>query len=257
MAIHANYGKIGFAVLAGTAAMVFALVFIGGMGSRRNELLVETYYENPVSGLSVGSDVNFRGVKVGEVRKISFIGSEYAGAVEKDRRKIFILMAIDTRTLWAESGESPEGQVAGFVKKGLRATVTASGITGLSKIELNYPKNAMAEDEISWRPARVCIPPAPSMLDSFADAAAKFMHQINAMDFTGVWSNVASVASSTAEAAESIGSIVDGQRANIAEIFDNLNAAAANLRDFSAAIRDNPSLLLRENDPVQPDETRR
>ena len=255
--IHANYGRVGFAVLAGTVATIGALAYIGGIGSRRGELLVETYYDNPVSGLSAGSDVNLRGVKIGEVRRISFVGGEYPAAVEKDKRKIFILMAIDTRMLWPDTEDSPGEQFAGFVKKGLHATVTASGITGLSKIELNYPRNAVEDEAISWRPEHVCVPPAPSMLDSFADAAAKFMRQVNAMDFTGVWSNIASIAVSAAGVAENVDSIVESQRANIAGILDSLDAAVGNLRDFSAAIRDNPSLLLRENDPEPIAETQR
>ena len=88
MSNHANYGKIGFTVILGIAATVAVLIYLGGVGANSDILYAETYYDNPVTGLSVGSDVNLRGVKVGEVREISFIGSEYEEADGKDVPKI-------------------------------------------------------------------------------------------------------------------------------------------------------------------------
>ena len=39
-------------------------VYLGGYGGRGSLVTGETYSDTPVSGLSVGSEVNFRGVKV-------------------------------------------------------------------------------------------------------------------------------------------------------------------------------------------------
>ena len=64
--IHANYGRIGFAVVAGTLAIIGTLVYLGGFGGRSDIVYAETYSDNAVTGLSVGSDVNMRGVKIGE-----------------------------------------------------------------------------------------------------------------------------------------------------------------------------------------------
>ena len=66
---RASYAKVGFAVVAGAVALVGTLVYFGGMRGRADEFLAETYYDAPVSGLSVGSDVNYRGVKVGDSRQ--------------------------------------------------------------------------------------------------------------------------------------------------------------------------------------------
>ena len=73
---HTSYRRIGFAVFSGAIAIVLSLIYLGGIRGRGDEILVETHYDKPVSGLSVGSVVNFRGVKVGEVREISFVGSK-------------------------------------------------------------------------------------------------------------------------------------------------------------------------------------
>ena len=68
---HAHYRRIGFTVILGIVAIQATLVYLGGVGNSAHEILVETYYDNSVSGLSVGSDVNFRGVKLGTVKEIS------------------------------------------------------------------------------------------------------------------------------------------------------------------------------------------
>ena len=74
---HASYTRIGLTVVIGVVAIVATLIYLGGMRGRGSEILVETYYDKPVAGLSVGSVVNFRGVKIGEVRELSFVGNKY------------------------------------------------------------------------------------------------------------------------------------------------------------------------------------
>ena len=187
MANQANYSKIGFAVVAGAAAIVLTLVYLGGALGKGEVVYAETYSDAPVSGLSVGSAVNLRGVKVGEVKEISFVGSEYDEAKGDDIPKIYILIAFTTSKMRTTEDEDPEEHLREFVKKGIHATVTSSGVTGLSKIELNFPRTPIETRPISWRPRHVCIPPAPSMLESFADSAARLMNQLNRMDFVAAW----------------------------------------------------------------------
>ena len=253
---HANYGRIGFAVVAAIAAIVGTLIYLGGAGGDSDVVYAESYSDVPVSGLSVGSDVNLRGVKVGEVREISFIGSEYEDAAERDAPKIYILLAFTARKMRRAAGEDPEEHMRMLVGKGLHATVTSSGVTGLSKIELNFPRTAMVDQKISWRPRHVCIPPAPSMLESFSDAAARFMNQVNSMDFMSAWSNLASVAESAANIAGNVDDLVENGKSGIESIVRNMDEAAAEVRELATSLKENPSLLLRSNDAEPLPETK-
>ncbi len=253
--IHANYGKIGFAVVAGTLAIIGTLVYLGGFGGRKDVVYAETYSEGPVSGLSIGSDVNLRGVKVGEVKEISFIGSEYEEAAENDIPKIYILMALTKTKMRLGEDDDPDEVLRMSVKKGLHATVTSSGITGLSKIELNFPKTEIEDETPSWSPRCVCIPPAPSMLESFSDAATKFMGQLNSIDVVTVWSNVQSVSTSAAAIANNVDELVDGVKDGVASAVRNIDEATSDLKGLSGELRENPSLLLRPNDPEPLPET--
>ena len=236
--MHANYGRIGFAVVAAAVAIVGTLVYLGGAGGDKDVVYAEMYYDNPVTGLSVGSDVNLRGVKVGEVREISFIGSEYDDASGRDASKIYILMSFSAKKMRKGDDMDAEENLRRLVAKGLRATVTSSGVTGLSKIELNFPREEISDQQISWRPRFVCIPPAPSMLENFSDAIGKLIHQLNSMDFVSAWSNIAG----------NVDELVENGKSGIETIVRNMDEAATQVKEFATSVKENPSLLLRSAD---------
>ena len=253
-----NYAKIGFFILAGVALTVGTLVYLGGFGAERHEFIAETHFSYPVSGLDVGSVVNFRGVRVGSVRRISFIGAEYDEiANPKDRRQIYVELALDTRLFRMGARDERVREVLErLVERGLHATVSSSGVTGLSRIELNFPTLRIEDEKISWRPQYVVIPPAPSILQSAADSATQILDQLNKMDFVTAWSNVVEVTGAASVLLNDAATLLQSQKGNIGEILDNVREAASGLRAFTDEIRSNPSALLRSSTPERLDETK-
>ena len=253
---QANYTRIGVFIIGGIALVLLTLICLGGFGSNKNEFLAETFFSNPVSGLDVGSAVNLRGVRVGSVKRISFIGAEYNVTEQEDGRKIYVLLSLDRRLFRLNHAEQPETMLQKFVSKGLHATVSASGVTGLSHIELNFPKGRVPDERMSWKSRRVTIPPAPSILQSAADSATQILDQINRMDLLAAWTNAVATIESANVTIGSLGTLLESNGGNIGEILDNLREASSSLRDFANDIKSNPSLLLRANDPDRLPETR-
>ena len=256
---HANYAKIGLAVMLGVVATAVTLVYIAGVRNDADTMIVETYSDSSVNGLSVGSVVNFRGVKVGEVRRIDFIGNVYWNSAYEDWHKVYIEMALDARLLGCDAG-SPESlaqmrQAVEERRGKLRAVVTSTGITGISRVELDF--NGREEDMLpmSWKPEHPFIHPAPSLFDSFSVAATKAMNQLQRMDFGPVWSNVQVIAESLSHLAQDSREIIESRHDDIDGIIANANSISESLKDLSERLRDNPSLLLRENDPEPLPET--
>ena len=246
---HANYTKIGFVLVAAAAATIGTLIYLGGAGGGKEEFFAETYCETAVSGLSRGSDFDFRGVKVGEVGNITFVGQVYPEAVDEDARQVLITLKLDAATLLPrDRSSSPEEMMRRFVERGLRATIVSSGITGISHIELNYPKAPPQLRRITWHPNGVCIPPAPSILESFSDSATHLMNELNSMNVKEVWSNLSALVSHTARLADNANAIVESQRAVVGGILNQIEETGNSIRALAEELRENPSLLLRPRD---------
>ena len=256
---HTSYRRIGFTVFVGAIAIMLSLIYLGGIRGRGDEILVETHYDKPISGLSVGSVVNFRGVKVGEVREISFVGSKYdvSGA---DNSRIYILMALNGRALGLAdmTQEEAVAHVANLVKTfNMRATVTTSGITGLSRIELNYhhPEQLTEHRPVSWTPRYAFIPPQESLLDNISDAATKVLNQINQMDLSSAWSNVAASVESLARTANAAQTMLETRQDDVDRMLDDLAEASTSIRDMASELKHNPSLIIRDRKPARLEET--
>lgn len=248
---HASYSKIGFTVFIGVVAIVALLIYLGGLSDDRDFVFTETYCEKSVSGLSVGSTVNLRGVKLGEVKEISFVGNDYSNVPVADAAKIRVVMAIRKKLIGPsdDGDEHDEDIIRGFVKRGLRATVTASGITGLSRVEYDFDRDAGDVPELAWSPKYIYIPSNVSLLDSFSDSATKVMNQINKMDIEKAWSNISASVSALAAATDGVRVMVNSRQSDLERIMENISEASAALRAVTLELRRNPSLLIRERNP--------
>ena len=257
---RASYATIGFTLAMGIAAITGALVYLGGKGGDKNVQIAETYCNTPVSGLSVGSEVNFRGVKVGEVKEITFVGHEYENVSLEDVPKIMIVMTLNGKMLRAASNLDHREELQRAVDRGLRATVMPSGITGLSHVELNFarfrPGETHETPRLSWTPRNVYIPHQQSMFDSFSDSLERVMRQIDDMDFGGAWSNATAMVESASTLAGNANAIVESQRAAVDGIVSGAERAVSDLRAIAEELKENPSLLLRSRDPEPLPETK-
>ena len=255
---HAHYSKIGIAVLLAVAATVATLIWLGGLGEGEDPIYAETYYEKSVSGLSVGSPVNFRGVTIGKVAAIGFVGNYY-NVVGQDNSRIYIKLAFDRRTLSGaeDKGYEAESLLGKLVNEsGLRATVTASGITGLSRIECDFFPDAPPPPPIAWTPKTPYIPAKVSLLEDFSSAATRVMNQINAMDFTSVWSNIDATVEHVMESSRQVHMLLDERRAEVGRLVEGAAETVDSLKELTAELKRNPSLLIRERRAEPIEETR-
>ena len=166
-------------------------------------------------------------------------------------------LALDKRLFrFGGKDERVKETLARLVERGLHATVSSSGVTGLSKIELNFPKIPREDEKISWQPKYIVIPPAPAFLQSAADSVTQILDQLNRMDFVTAWSNVVEVTGSANVLLQDATTLIQAQKGNVGEIMDNVREASIGLRAFTDEIRANPSALIRSSSPDRLDETR-
>ncbi|MEO5701316.1 MAG: MlaD family protein, partial [Casimicrobiaceae bacterium] len=72
MSANANYFKLGLFVIAGVGAAIALLLIIGSGRYFQPRVVIETYFNESVQGLDIGSKVKYRGVVIGDVTAISF-----------------------------------------------------------------------------------------------------------------------------------------------------------------------------------------
>ncbi len=199
MSRKANYFRIGVFVLATIAALVVGTVVISARAFVKDVFYIETYVDQSVQGLSVGSPLNQRGVEIGRVERISFVNTEYpefAGVSEQDQlreslefsRYVVVVMSVN-RAAIADVEEKPQFEmiISELVRKGLRLKVSVQGLTGIAYMEADYLDPDRYEPmEFPWKPKNIYIPWAPGTLKSFEQSIDSILRKVEKVDFEGI-----------------------------------------------------------------------
>src|SRR5215475_6018034 len=92
MAEEAKYRRLGVFVFAALALLVGALFLLGGRSLFEPTYTFETYFNDSVAGLEIGSPVRFRGVPLGQVTEILPSLTEYEWDVPVTKRRDYIVV---------------------------------------------------------------------------------------------------------------------------------------------------------------------
>ncbi len=233
MSDEARYARVGAFVFGGIALAVVGALLIGGGALFRRPLIIETVFDESVQGLEVGSPVKLRGVKLGSVSSIGFVGDSYVlddtpDAV-KQRNNVLVRMEIESRLDAESSRVDQEESVRVQVEKGLRLRVTPLGITGTAFIQADYldPKKNPPLP-ITWTPDHVYVPSAPSTISQLSSAAERLMTRIDKLDVEELLTNfdkvLASLNSALGEAD------VEGARKSVGELLTELQSTSSEAR---------------------------
>jgi len=195
MSLKANYFKLGLFVIGAIVAGVILLVVIGSGRWFQPKLTIETYFNESVQGLDIGSKLKYRGVAVGEVTKIGFTYNRYQQDRPMSQRARFVLVEaqIEPRLLGgrAATGDlTDENSAKAEVEKGLRMRLAPQGITGTNFLELDYMDPPPPLLQFDWKPDNVYIPSGPSTVLTFVNAATEFIERLHKFDIEGTLDNL-------------------------------------------------------------------
>lgn len=185
MSSKANYFKIGLFVISAVTIGVVAIVVLGVGAIFQKKVLMETYIEESVQGLDVGSAVKFRGVQVGKVEYIGLTNWDYA----TNRRYVLVRAALSPGVFRVPVEEVAERGFEGEIEKGLRVRLASQGLTGTAYLEADYldPKRNLPL-EIDWEPSYLYVPSAQSTITRLSESVDKILRnleQINIERITG------------------------------------------------------------------------
>jgi paraquat-inducible protein B len=187
MSQRANYFKLGLFVIGAIAAGVIVLVIIGTGRLLQTRVTIETYFNESVQGLDIGSKMKYRGVDVGQVTRISFTYVRYEQDRPMSERKRYVMVEaqVNPRLVGGRAAgdlTSPEA-TAIEVEKGLRIKLAPQGITGTNYLEIDYvDPETNPPLPIDWEPDNLYIPSAPSTVLQLVNAASEIVERLRKLD---------------------------------------------------------------------------
>lgn len=196
MSLRANYFKLGLFVIGAVASAVVILLVVGSGRWFTPKLTVETYFNESVQGLDIGSKLKYRGVVIGDVTKITFTHLRYQLDRPITERARFVLVEaeIQPRLLGGrtQAGDFTQPANAAIeVDRGMRVRLAPQGITGTSYLEIDYVDPATNPVlPIDWTPINIYIPSARSTLTSFVNAASEIIDRMRSLDIEGTVANL-------------------------------------------------------------------
>lgn len=185
MSAKANYYKIGLFVMSAIIIAVAAIIIFGAGMFFREEFLVETYMDGSVQGLSVGSPIKFRGVKIGEVKEITFVRSEYK--VPSTYVLVRSDIVLELLGLKKEDKKDFLSRAKMATQLGLRFRLASQGLTGVAYIEADYlDPDRFPPLPINWEPKYPYFPSAPSTMTQIKDSINNVLRNLEEADIKAV-----------------------------------------------------------------------
>lgn len=187
-----HYFKIGIFVLMAVVLIVGAVVVFGAGMLGRDELRFESYFAESITGLSIGSPLEFRGVRIGQVSQIGFVGNKYElptqdGPLSPYACYVRVVTAVPRSKMPEFAVEKIDESMRQMIARGLRVRITSNILTGQAYLEMNYlDPNRFPLETFPWTPLYRVIPSAPGELTTIKDSIDKILTQLQRIDVGGL-----------------------------------------------------------------------
>lgn len=202
MSAKANYFKLGLFIIVAVVLAIIAVLVLGAGRLFQKKFIVETYLDQSVQGVEVGSKVKYRGVPIGNIKRISFTRNHYSPDPVQPSQHSYVLLELELTSLpfGGMSESTIDEELPREVSHGLRTRITSQGVTGTSYIEIDYLEpDRYPALPIEWKPKHPYIPSAPSALSRIVNSAEEFFAELEHIKFAKIAADVEKVISKVGE----------------------------------------------------------
>ncbi|MDZ7666392.1 MAG: MlaD family protein [Desulfotignum sp.] len=186
MTQNANYFKLGLFVILAFCLGVGFLIMFGAGEFLKKEILAETCFDETVQGLDVGSEVKYKGVRIGTVKTITTPAKVY----QVPSQCVLVVFALDPAAFPAIDGQDPEQAVKSAVDKGLTVYLSFKGITGAAYLETDYRSDVVDPVHLTWTPDHLHIPSRKSSIKRMGDAVNLILDNLTEINVMGMTRNL-------------------------------------------------------------------
>ena len=229
MSTRINNFKIGLFTFIGVGLVVTGLLVFGVWSNLKKSSLFETYVTTDVSGLSVGSAVELRGVRVGKVTSIGFSWNVYQDA---SPGYVVVVFEMNDDVSILPQGKERIERLQTAIEHGLRARPKALGVTGTCIISLEYLNPAENSPlQVPWTPQHTYIPSAPGLIGDLLVSMREGLHKLDGID-------VAALDHLAEDDLKSVGHLLGRiERIDLEGLGTNANALLTELRCSNAKLQ--------------------
>jgi phospholipid/cholesterol/gamma-HCH transport system substrate-binding protein len=174
-----SYFKIGIFVISAVVIGIIGVVVLGAGTIFQKKNIVETYIDESVQGLDVGSPVKFRGVPVGRVEQISLTSAEYSTR----REYVLVRVSISSNIFQFPVNDPTSPQLKQALDRGFRIRLAPQGLTGVAYLEADYlDPERNSPLEIDWQPEYPYIPSTRSRITQLSEAVERILRNFSDID---------------------------------------------------------------------------
>jgi ABC-type transporter Mla subunit MlaD len=229
MSAKPNTFKIGLFTLVAIALFVAGLLAFGAKGYFTKKTQFETAIAGEVSGLSVGSRVEFRGVPIGKVTRITFAWNIYP---ESKTRLIIVDFEVDGSLFRLPPGTDMNTVLKKATDNGLRAMVRLEGVTGTSILWLETVNPAsFPPPELDYTPRYYYIPSAPSQITRLLESIERSLNNLQRLDLANIGIGLTNTLDAASRLVDKLNQI------DLGAISTNANALLLEVRDLSTNLQ--------------------
>lgn len=214
-----SYFKIGIFVISAIVIGVLGVVVLGVGAIFQKKSIIETYIDESVQGLDVGSPVKFRGVPVGRVDEITLTSVEYKTRLQY----VLVRISISSNMFQFPINDRTSPVLKRELDRGFRFRMAAQGLTGVAYLEADYlDPERNPPLEIDWIPDYPYIPSTTSRITQLSEAVERILRNIGDVDISQLTQSMEKSLAAMTKLAES---------ANLDKIGGQANALLSELRE--------------------------
>jgi phospholipid/cholesterol/gamma-HCH transport system substrate-binding protein len=182
-----SYYKIGLFTISAIVLAVIGVIVLGAGVLFQRTALVETYIEESVQGLDIGSPMKFRGVMVGKVEEITLTSAMY----DTRRRYVLVRAGITSNLFDFPLADPNDPSFRSEVDRGFRVRLAAQGLTGVAYLEADYlDPERNPPLEIDWQPKYPYIPSVRSRIVQLSDSVESILQNFEQLDIPRLMTSV-------------------------------------------------------------------
>jgi paraquat-inducible protein B len=227
MSSKLHYFAVGMFVLIAMGLGVAGVIIFGSSALNSPKYFIETYVDESIQGIEIGTPFKFRGVEMGRVSEIALVSQEY----DTSKMYVMIRVAHEINEYTADPDSMRERVMRQISEEGLRLQLVPQGITGLSFLEADFYPDASMDDllEVDWEPKYHYIPSTPALMTKVSRSVERITAQVDTIDFEQIGADLESIMDNLNSTVLHIEAITADAADVSDEITQNLQVSSANL----------------------------